>query len=161
LDSEDLVELRSKFTRWLAFHVPTLIAATIHALSLPEDILRASSHILRVKISLREREPEAPQHSRLFAIELAEVVEQSVARSWGGHWPVSIHSLTQMRLTCEAEGRGTVAAVVLESDELGVQIVPVGSLKDLRGIQRTPLWKTTLLAYVEKGTKYANFTWGI
>src|SRR6266567_199845 len=52
-DGITLVDLDQKLEKWVKFHNSLLMAATIHALSLPRDIKRAKMFLLRVQVSYR------------------------------------------------------------------------------------------------------------
>jgi len=147
----------SKFKKWLKFHTTLLMAATIHALRLPEDLSRASSHILRVRLAVREDRLVAGDFKRYFSIDVAEVVDQHIAKKLGNEWCTRLEQLRDMRVRCEAAGRGTVAAVALECKPIGVQIIPLGSLENLEPIRVLNDWKFILTRGVTDGTLFTYF----
>lgn len=150
-----LLELDQKLEKWVKFYSNLLMAATIHALSLPKDIKRARSYLLRVKVVYQ------PDNNgviaKAFRVYDASVISVEEGRALGGVWPASIDQLQQLREEGEALRRGTSAAVALECEPLAMQTVPFGSLRDLSRLKIQHRWKEILIKNVEAGKKYTHF----
>ncbi|KDR79804.1 hypothetical protein GALMADRAFT_241889 [Galerina marginata CBS 339.88] len=150
-----LLELDQKLEKWVKFHSNLLMAATIHALSLPKDIKRARTHLLRVKVVYRPDNNSVS--AKAFRVYDASLITVEEGRALGGVWPESIDQLQQMREESEGLKRGTVAAVALECVPLAMQTVPFGSLRDLSPLRIQHRWKEILIKNVEAGKKYTRF----
>ncbi|KDR79798.1 hypothetical protein GALMADRAFT_241879 [Galerina marginata CBS 339.88] len=150
-----LLELDQTLEKWVKLYNNLLTAATIHALSLPKDIKRARSYLLRVKISYR------PDNNgvlaKTFRVDDAVLIDMDAGRALGGVWPESISQIQKMREESESLKRGTVAAVALECEPLAMQLVPFGSLRDLSPLTIQQRWKEILIKNVENGTKFTRF----
>ncbi|KIM37013.1 hypothetical protein M413DRAFT_448743 [Hebeloma cylindrosporum] len=143
-DGVTLVDLDQKLEKWVKFHSNLLMAATIHALSLPRDIKRAKMFFLRVKVSYRPDHKDMP--SKFFRVNDAFLIDIEEAKKLGSVWTASIEHVDTMRAESEALRRGSVAA-----------IVPFGSLKDLSPLKIQNNWKEILIRDVERGKKLMRF----
>jgi len=150
-----LVELDQKLEKWVKFHNSLLMAATIHALSLPRDLKRARQYLLRVKVSWRP--DNGGVAAKFFRVDDAFLIDMESARAKGGVWPPSIDHVVKLREESEAMRRGTVAAVALECEPLAMQIVPFGSLRDLSPLRIQQQWKETLIRIAESGRRFTRF----
>lgn len=150
-----LTELDTRLEKWIAWHNPTLMAATIHGLGLPRDITRSRTHILRLEV--RPRTDHGGAVSKYFRIEKAEPLEVTTAMAFPEPWPESLIHLKSLREEQEASGRGTVAAIGIICKPLGVQIVPFGSLKGLSSLQVLSNWKDIVIKDTTNGKKFTRF----
>jgi splicing suppressor protein 51 len=149
-DRLTLFGLDQRLERWVKFHTPALMATTVRALALPEDIARAGTYVLRVFLAIRV--DHGGSASKFFRVVEAEPCAVSEAVTFRYPWPQSLVHIARMRTDCERLGRGTVAAAALECPPLDVQMVPFGLLLDqLRGVQCVPHWKEELKRTVEMG----------
>jgi len=156
-DGITLKELDTRLEKWISWHNPTLMGATIHALSLPTDINRARTHVLNVTVRPRPLSEHGGKVSKYFKIITAEPLEVATAMTYSEPWPESLRWLQNMREEQEASGRGTVAAIGVTCKPLGVQIVPFGSLKSLSSLQVLPKWKDTMINDTTNGKKFTRF----
>lgn len=152
-----LKELDTRLEKWISWHNPTLMGATIHALSLPTDINRARTHVLHVTVRPRPLAEHSGKVSKYFKITAAEPLEVATAMTYDAPWPESLEALQSMREEQEASGRGTVAAIGVICKPLGVQIVPFGSLKRLSSLQVLPNWKEYMVNDTTNGKKFTKF----
>ncbi|KAF9461706.1 hypothetical protein BDZ94DRAFT_1283392 [Collybia nuda] len=149
------VELDNRLEKWIKFHNSTLMAATIHALSLPLDLTRSKTHVLQM--SVRPRTDHNGVAAKFFRIIDASVIEISAAQQYPPPWPESIEQLAALREESEGKQRGTVAAVGIECPPLGVQFVPFGSLRNLSALRILPDWKEIVIRDVERAKKFTKF----
>jgi splicing suppressor protein 51 len=150
-----LVDISKCLDRWLKFHQFALMAAAVHALDLTRDITRSASHVLRLQLSLR-KDYEGPP-SKAFSVESVEVSAITEVNDWDQQWHDSLEFLARLRKESEAKGEGTVAGVCIECAPLGIQLLPLGSLKDLHVVKREVGWKNMLIEHLEEGNKIAHF----
>jgi len=150
-----LVDLDQKLEKWVKFHNSLLMAATIHALSLPRDIKRAKIFLLRVQVSYRPDHGGVP--AKFFRVDDAFTIDIEEAKKMGPVWTASIEHVDTMRAEGEASRRGSVAAVALECKPLAMQIVPFGSLRDLSPLKIQQNWKQILIRDVENGKRFTRF----
>lgn len=102
-----ITELDTRLEKWIAFHNPTLMGATIHALGLPRDLNRCRTHVLKMKV--RPRYDHGGSPGKYFRVEEAEPIEVSKAMSFPAPWPEALTDLVTLRVEQEQSGRGTVA----------------------------------------------------
>ncbi|KAI0788283.1 hypothetical protein C8Q74DRAFT_671698 [Fomes fomentarius] len=155
VDGVSMYELDQRLERWVRFHNPTLMAATIQALRLPLDVSRARTHLLYVTLSPRGEAEHGGNAGKYFRVEDAVVIELDDAARRPSPWPESISQLSQMADEMERNGMGTVAAAMIECPPLAVQTVPFGSMTE-RALRKEMLhdtWKTFFMAHVEQGVK--------
>lgn len=150
-----LKELDARLEKWIKFHNPTLMGACIHALDLPRDITRSRSHVLHIQVW--PRIDHGGSASKYFRIVSAEPLAITEAMTYRAPWPESLDELKKLRDESESNGLGTVAAIGIVCLPLGVQIVPLGSLKGLSSLQIVSHWKETLINDVENGKKFTRF----
>ena len=150
-----LTELDEKLGKWVKVQNSLLMAATIHALSLPRDLKRSHSYMLRVTVGYRPDNDGVP--AKFFRVNDAKIIDFVSARALGGVWPVSIDHIVKRREESENARRGTVAAIGLECDPLPMQVVPFGSLRDLSPLRIQQNWKEILINDVETGKKFTRF----
>lgn len=136
------------------------MSTTIHALNLPRDNTRSTTHILWLRLIHRDNLEGPP--SRFFRVADADVVAisevPSMGKGYDREWKESIGFVSAMRKRSKLAGTGEVAAVVIECPPLGLQILPVGSLMDGYSKKEVfPNWKHMLIDYVEKGEKVLQF----
>ncbi|KAF8956236.1 hypothetical protein BDZ97DRAFT_1852863 [Flammula alnicola] len=139
-----LLELDQKLEKWVKFHTTLLLAATIHALSLPRDIKRSRLYLLRVQVSYRSEHGGIT--AKFFRVDDAFLIDIDTA-----------HQIDKMREESESQRRGAVAAVALECNPLAMQIVPFGSLRDLSPLRIQQRWKEILIRDVENGKRATRF----
>ncbi|KAH7929998.1 hypothetical protein BV22DRAFT_1079996 [Leucogyrophana mollusca] len=154
-DGLTLSQLDQRLEKWIKFHSPTLMGATIHALGLPRDLSRASTHVVRTQLAIRTDHGGSP--AKFFRIREVEAIPIEEAKKLRDPWRESLEDFQKMREESEAMGRGTVAAMGVVCPPLGVQMVPFGSLTDLSLLPKVPQWKEVLIKDVENGKKYGRF----
>ncbi|EED79095.1 predicted protein [Postia placenta Mad-698-R] len=152
-DGISLYDLDQRLEKWVRFHNPTLMGATIHALRLPESLARARTHVLHIE--LLPRWDHGGAVGKYFRVVRTKVVEVAQAQTWAEPWPASLSALREMQDQSESMRRGYVAAAMVESPPLAVQTVPFGSIKklDYPVVQR---WEEVLIKDVEAGRKFGK-----
>lgn len=144
--------------RWVKFHDFVLMAAAVHALDLMQDFSRSRTHTLWLQLSHRCFNHEEP--SKYFRIANAEVVAISDVTRMGKdeEWIKTLNMFSSMSYKSEIEGKGLVAAVIVECPPLAPQIMPVGSPAEHR-LKPEVLanWKEILIKCVERGEKVLHF----
>ena len=143
-------ELDQRLEKWVRWHHPTLMAATLSALRLPDDLARARTHVLHITLDARTDHGGAA--AKFFRVLDARVVAVADAMRFDAPWPESLVALRDMQDDSEHMRRGAIAACMVECRQLAVQTVPFGSIKNLRE-PVDPLWKEGLIRYVEEGKK--------
>ncbi|KAI0729079.1 hypothetical protein C8Q72DRAFT_831258 [Fomitopsis betulina] len=146
-------ELDQRLEKWVRWHHPTLMAATIDALRLPEDLLRARTQVLHILLEARTDHRDAT--AKFFRVIDAHVVDIADAMQFHAPWPESLVALRDMQNDSEQMRRGAIAACMVECKQLAVQTVPFGSIKNLRP-PVNPRWKEGLIQYVEEGKKFLS-----
>ncbi|PPR05064.1 hypothetical protein CVT26_012654 [Gymnopilus dilepis] len=156
-DDISLCDMDTLLSKWVKHHAFTLLGAVIHGLDLPRDIKRSHSHIIRMRLALKPKVVKSwPEVA--FNITIVHALEQSKARTMGYIWEESLDKLAKMRIDNEKAGRGTVAAIFMECEPLGLHVLPFGSLKDLEGIQSLgSIWQDILLDAVDRGNRTKRF----
>lgn len=154
-DGMSLTEMDQRLEKWIKFHKNTLMAMTIHALSLPKDITRTRTHIVRMIVAPRLDHGGAP--SKYFRVRDAVVVTMNDAMGYPAPWAESLVELEKLRVESENMRRGSVAAVGVECPPLGVQFVPFASLRDLSRLVILPNWKEIATRDIENGKKFTTF----
>ncbi|KAI9001477.1 hypothetical protein BD414DRAFT_432080 [Trametes punicea] len=152
VDGISLHELDQRLEKWVRFHSPTLMGATVHALRLPDDVQRSRTHLLYVRLEPRRQAEHQGAAGKFFRVCDAEVVPWDDALHRPAPWPESLMQLRLMQDEAERMNRGGVAATMVECPPLAVQTVPFGSMKNLRETPRDD-WKPFLIAHVEEGKK--------
>ena len=123
-----LIELDSNLAKWIKFHRLSSVVAMVHALTLPSNIAQVQTHFLlmiRLTYHLDDLSLAA------FQVDDASVVEIAVAQTL---WRGVVQQLDFLKDESEAKHLGTVAGIGIECPPLGVQLVPVGSLENLEGV---------------------------
>lgn len=144
--------------RWVKFHDFVLMAAAVHALDLMQDFSRSRTHTLWLQLSHRSLNNEEP--SKYFRIVNAEVVAISDVTRMGKdeEWIKTLNIFSSMSYRSEMEGKGLVAAVIVECPPLAPQVMPVGSLTEHHfkpGVLVN--WKDILIKCIERGEKVLYF----
>ncbi|KAI0667934.1 hypothetical protein C8Q78DRAFT_1051105 [Trametes maxima] len=152
VDGVSMHELDQRLEKWVRVHSRALMATTLHALRLPEDVGRSRTQVLYVRLAPRGQAEHQGVPGKFFRIEDAEVVSWDDAMSRKAPWPESLSQLRLMQDESERMDRGGVAAAMVECPPLAVQTVPFGSMKNLREKVRED-WKSFLMAQVEQGKK--------
>ncbi|KAI0750189.1 hypothetical protein C8Q80DRAFT_676537 [Daedaleopsis nitida] len=155
VDGISLYELDQRLEKWVRFHNTTLMAATIQALRLPADLSRARTHLLYVTLAPRGEAEHGGSPGKFFRVEDAVVIDVEDAMARKSPWPESIMQLRQVGAEMEGNGRGTIAAAMIECPPLAVQTVPFGSLTEL-AMKKTMLhgtWKSFFMSHVEQGKR--------
>lgn len=155
VDGMSMYELDQRLEKWVRWHNPTLMAATVQALRLPEDVTRAHTHLLYVKLEPRSQEEHQGAPGKYFRVVDAEVIEVEDGLRKGSPWPESIMQLRDMGADAERNGRGYVAAAMVECPPLAVQTVPFGSMTE-HALRREVLhdtWKQFFIRHIEEGQK--------
>ena len=75
-------------------------------------------------------------------------------------WQRLLQQLNYLRDESEAKNLGIVAGIAIECPPLGVQLVPVGSLENLDGVEVLTSWKEILRRNIESGRQVKEFTEG-
>ncbi|KAH8094496.1 hypothetical protein BXZ70DRAFT_896773 [Cristinia sonorae] len=154
-DGISMFDLDQRLEKWVAFHSPTLMGATIHCIDLPKRPTNYRSQVMYVKLKARERRDHFDSVGLYFEFVDAYAVDIDEAMGWDSPWPESLAQLKSMQADSERDGRGGVTAAMVEVKPLAVQTVPFGSMKNL-GIRRTlTTWKETLENDINKGKKFA------
>ncbi|KAH9838731.1 uncharacterized protein C8Q71DRAFT_856660 [Rhodofomes roseus] len=146
-----LHELDQRLEKWVRWQHPTLMWATIHALRLPDDLARARTHVLHVRLQARADHADAT--AKFFRVLDASVVPVADALAFREPWPASLAALRDMQEDSETMGRGRIAACMVECDRLAVQTVPFGSIRNLKYPVELR-WKEALIQDVESGKKH-------
>lgn len=157
-DGMNLAELDRRLAEWIKFHKGTLMICSYHALSLPTDIGRTQTHILRVFVEPRIDHGGKP--AKYFRVTNATVPSYTEAMNYDPVWRFSIRQLSQMREDSEKAGRGTETAAAIECTPLGVQMVPFGSIFADHRLRRTKVlsnWLDVLKRDVEEGKRLTSF----
>ncbi|RDB26909.1 hypothetical protein Hypma_005012 [Hypsizygus marmoreus] len=136
-------ELDERLEKWIKFHHSTLMATIIHGLALPRDLKRSRTHVIQMKVC--PRLDHNGVSGKFFRVLNAEAVEISTARGFSPVWEESLEQMRTLREESEGKRQGTVAAIGVECEPLGVQFVPFGSLRDLSPIRILPNWKELLI----------------
>ena len=155
VDGVSMYELDQRLEKWVRWHNPTLMAATIQALRLPADVSRARTHLLYVKLEPRGQAEHQGAPGKYFRVLDAEVIEVEDGMRRSSPWPESIMQLREMGEEMERNGRGYVAAAMVECPPLAVQTVPFGSLTE-RALRREIMhdtWKHFFIRHIEEGQK--------
>lgn len=154
-DGISLYELDLRLEKWVRFHNPTLMAATLHALRLPLSMASVRTYVLHV--ILEPRSDHGGSAGKYFRVKRAAPVEIALARSWKEPWPSSLDALREMQEDSERLKRGYVTAAMIECLPLAVQTIPFGSIKNLGGMGVLSNWEDILIRDVEKGKKFTHF----
>lgn len=157
-DGISLYELDQRLEKWIQFHRATLLSACIHALRLPDDIARAQTHLLFIKVRACAQDEHGGSARKHFAILDAYPVEVAEALTWKEPWPESIEQLRLLQATGMSKSSGAVAGVMIECPPLAVQTVPFGSIKGLEFLV-VPDWKDVLIAHTKAGKHFQNMSY--
>ncbi|KAI0077804.1 zf-MYND-domain-containing protein [Panus rudis PR-1116 ss-1] len=152
-DGITLYELDQRLEKWVRFHNTTLMVVTMHAIRVTEDLMRARTHVLYITLRARPRKEHGDSAGKFFAIKDAQVLSIAEARKKEAPWPESLDQLNSLQEDSEANGRGQVAAAMVQCEPLAVQTVPFGSLRDIPGSVYNN-WKARLMEDIEKGKKF-------
>lgn len=158
--SEGLGDLEKEMKHWIRFHTFTLMAALVHRLNLPQDIQRAETHLLRLRIRRLSNndKPSSNKWQTLFSIEEIAVLEQSKAKFLGSVWESGLDQLSDMRARNVAAGRGRVGVIAIQCEPLAVYFAPIGSLKNLESVRVLHgRWKGNLVKLVSGGRRFVSF----
>lgn len=155
-DGLSMYEMDQRLEKWVQYHSPTLMGATIHCIDLPNSLENARTKVMYVKLRPRERKEHYDTPGLYFEFIDAYPVDIDEAMTWKSPWPESLVQLKRMQADSERDGRGGVTAAMVEAKPLAVQTVPFGSLKNL-GIRRTsPTWKDSLKSDINRGKKFGG-----
>ena len=155
VDGISMYELDQRLEKWVRFHNATLMAATVQALQLPLDVSRARTHLLYVTLAPRGAAEHGGSAAKFFRVEDAVVIEVEDAMRRESPWPESIMQLRQMGDEMARNGRGEVAAAMIECPPLAVQTVPFGSMME-RTLKKEMLhatWKKFFMDHIEQGLR--------
>ncbi|KAI0692464.1 hypothetical protein C8T65DRAFT_669582 [Cerioporus squamosus] len=155
VDGMSMYELDQRLEKWVHWHNGTLMVATVQALRLPENVTRAHTHLLYVKLKARSQAEHQGAPGKYFRVLDAEVIETEDGMRKASPWPESIIQLRDMCAAAERNQRGYMAAVMVECPPLGVQYVPFGSMTQhgLRGEVLHDTWKQSFVQHIEEGQK--------
>ncbi|KDQ06990.1 hypothetical protein BOTBODRAFT_149392 [Botryobasidium botryosum FD-172 SS1] len=154
-DGISMYELDQRLEKWIKLHRTTLMTTCIHALRLPEDLSRARSHVLYLKLRACANDEHEGSARKYFAVEDAYPVAVAEAQSWKDPWPESLQQLQALRNSDQARSSGEVAAVMVECSPLAVQTVPFGSIKGLH-FAVVSEWKEVLIAHIRAGRHFKD-----
>ncbi|RPD54790.1 hypothetical protein L226DRAFT_493710 [Lentinus tigrinus ALCF2SS1-7] len=159
VDGVSVYELDKRLEKWVQWHKQNLLVATIKALRLSEDASRARTHILCIKLEPRGQAEHQGAPGKYFRVEDAEVVEVEECMRRDRPWPESIAQVRQMDEDSGRNGRGYVAAAMIECPPLYVQTVPFGSITERSGrlLVLDGMWKEDLVRNVEEGQRVKLF----
>ncbi|KAH9902382.1 hypothetical protein C8Q73DRAFT_785073 [Cubamyces lactineus] len=152
VDGISMHELDQRLEKWVRFHNPTLMTATVHALRLPESVARSRTHLLYIRLAPRPQTEHQGASGKFFRVLDAEVIEWDEAARRPAPWPESLEQLRFMQDDAENMRRGGVAAAMIECPPLAVQTVPFGSMMNMREKVQND-WKEFLIGQVEAGKK--------
>lgn len=150
-----LPELDQRLEKWIHYHSPTIMAATIHALRIPEDFTNLKTRVLHIIVSPRTDHDGRP--AKYFRVREAKAYSVEEARRFPAPWAESIDNIEQMREESERMKRGSVAFAGVTCPPLGVQMVPFGSMRRMSEIQVVSNWKERLVRDVEQGKKFSRW----
>ena len=152
VDGLSLLELDQRLEKWVRWHTLTLMTATVHALRLPESLLRARDYVLYIRLEARPQAEHNGATAKFFRVLDAEVVAWVDGVRRPTPWPGALHFLRRMQEEAMRTGRGMDTAAMIECPPLDVQTVPFGSMMDL-GERVDENWKEFLMRHVEYGKK--------
>jgi len=150
-----MYELDQRLEKWIQLHKTTLLTTCIHALRLPEDLSRARTHVMYLKLRACANDEHGGSARKHFAVEDAYPVVVAEAEAWKAPWPESLQQLRVLQDSDQARSSGEVAAVMVECPPLAVQTVPFGSLKDLN-FAVVPEWREVLVAHIKAGRHFKD-----
>ncbi|KDQ10965.1 hypothetical protein BOTBODRAFT_136248 [Botryobasidium botryosum FD-172 SS1] len=153
-DEVTMSELDQRLEKWINLHRPPLMNISYHALRLPEDLSRARTHVLYIKLRARPIAEHGGSPGRYFAVEDAYPLAITEAVTRGVPWPESIQQLRTLQ--SQARARGETAGIMVECPPLGVQIVPVGSIAFFESSKVVPEWKEVLIAHVQAAKHFKS-----
>lgn len=148
-------ELDQRLEKWVKFHHPTLLAACLHGLRVPEDLDNTRKMVLYMKLSARE--DHGGSAGKYFRVVEAYPVKVDEAMKKPSPWPESLTQLRAMQDESERLKRGHQTAVMVECPPLAVQTVPFGSMKSMKALVIMPQWKEVLTRDIENGKKFTRF----
>ncbi|KAJ3494898.1 hypothetical protein NLJ89_g10717 [Agrocybe chaxingu] len=131
-------QCHEQLTQWIHTHRSDLCVAIIHALELPRDLSRSGTHILRMRIAPSPIN-RANMHSHFHLIH-AEVTGISAASGLGEIWAATLHHFLALRSDILAAGGAASAAICLECEPFGLQLIPFGSLESLDSVRVYCQW---------------------
>ena len=155
VDGVSVYELDQRLEKWVRWHNQNLMVATLKALRLSEDASRARTHMLYVKLEPRGQAEHQGAPGKYFRVQDAEVVEVEECMRRPRPWPESIEQVRQMDEDSMRNGRGYVAAAMIECSPLYVQTVPFGSITERTGrlLVLDGTWKQELMKIIEEGQR--------
>lgn len=157
-DGISMFELDQRLEKWVKFHSPTMMAAVLHALRIPEDLNRARQYVLYIKLLPRSRGEHGGVPAKFFKVDDAYPVSVEEAMGWPSPWMESLVSLRNMQDESERKGRGRGTAAMVECPPLAVQTVPFGSLMDnMKELGIMEDWKSIMTKDIEKGKRFTFF----
>ena len=153
VDGVSMYELDQRLEKWVRFHNSTLMAGTIQALRLPEDVSRAHTHVLYILLEPRPYSEHNGEVGKFFRAVETEVVSIQDGMRKKAPWPGSLMQLSHIADDMERSGNGTVAAAIIECPPLQVQTVPFQSVSQsaLRGEIVRDTWKSFFIQHIEQG----------
>jgi len=155
-DGVSMYELDQRLEKWVSFHSPTLMSATIHCIDLPGNLANARNKVMYVKLRPREKREHYDSPALYFEFVDAYPVDIDEAMRWNSPWPESLIQIRQMQEESARDGRGGVTAAMVEVKPLAVQTVPFGSLKNLGIRRKVSAWKDRLQSDIDKGKKFGG-----
>ncbi|RDX46261.1 hypothetical protein OH76DRAFT_1407172 [Lentinus brumalis] len=155
VDGMSMYELDQRLEKWVRWHSGTLMAATVQALRLPEDVTRAHTHLLYVKLEPRSEAEHQGATGKYFRVVDVDVIEMEDGLRRPSPWPESIMQLRDLGMDAIRNRRGYVAAAMVECEPLCVQTVPFGSMTQdaLRREVLHDTWKQFFIKHIEEGQK--------
>ena len=152
-DGMSRYELDQRLEKWVKFHNPMLMWATIHALGIPSSLSNADTMVLYLKIKPTTQSYHRGSVAKGFQLVEAYSLPIEEAKKYPSPWPESVEQFELLRAQCASRGQGKAAACMIECPPLAVQTVPFSGLRDL-GIPRPiPTWRETLEEHFDQGKK--------
>ncbi|KAI0648661.1 hypothetical protein C8Q79DRAFT_904985, partial [Trametes meyenii] len=154
VDGISLREFDLRVERWVKYHQSTLLAAAWHALRLPEDITRTTTHLLYVKLEARPWADHSGLAAKFFRIDSAEAWTWQQGEEMEQPWPAMMQQFRVLQAHSEEKGAGYTVAVMVQCLPLKVQAVPLGSQWPHSGPNAVnENWKAVFVNRVERGAR--------
>ncbi|KAH7929988.1 hypothetical protein BV22DRAFT_1001749, partial [Leucogyrophana mollusca] len=151
-DGLTLAGLDERLEKWVKFHTPAMLEASVHALDLGAGFKRGATHLVRSHLTIRT--DHGNSSAKFFRIKDVEVLSINDAMRLPPPWGASIDELRRMRESSEESGRGSVIMMAIDCPPLATQYVPFCSMRPCN--TSGPYcadWRTVLIDLVESGRR--------